>query len=352
MTHINKLSFFFLILFFFHNTNIFANDLDKLKKLFDDGLINEKEFKKAISIVENKNKSKISKNRIKIRKLDEGASGTKFVRLEFYIDNFRIYTSRQGAVSIVNMLTGETDVLLRDNFKSEFTSSGKKFFKLELDEEKLEAKLLYKGRMLINWTGRYVPKHQATFHQMQVLGYMPFHFFIKLRKGNAIALNVDFFTEKINKAVEKAKIEIAAKYNLSVDDINRIMEKKESKIDSEIDNVISKEKEKLIKELSDKYMDQEITEEIRKEIERTIGEEMADAFISAIEDASGEAIDAAIEAEIATAINEAIAYAIEQGVSQAAAEAAIAAMLWIYAMGGTDEEAMAACRYYAGDACN
>ena len=50
MTHINKLSFFFLILFFFHNTNIFANDLDKLKKLFDDGLITEKEFKKAISI--------------------------------------------------------------------------------------------------------------------------------------------------------------------------------------------------------------------------------------------------------------------------------------------------------------
>ena len=343
--------FFFLLLIFFCNTNIFADDLDKLKKLFNEGIISEKEFKKALSIVENKNKSKISKNRIKIRKLDTGASGTKFVRLEFYIDNYRVYTSRQGAVSIVNMLTGETDVLLSDNFKSEFTSNGKKFFKLDFDEEKLEAKLIYKGKMLINWTGRYVKKHQATFHQMQVLGYMPFHFFIKLKKGNPIALNVDFFTEKINKAVEKAKIEIAAKYNLSVDDVNRIMEKKESKIDAEIDNVISKEKEKLIKDLSEKYMNQEITEEIRKEIERTIGEEMADAFITAIEDASGQAIDDAIEAEVASAINEAISYAIEQGVSQAAAEAAIAAMLWVYAMGGTDEEAMAACRYYAGDAC-
>ena len=58
-----------------------------------------------------------------------------------------------------------------------------------------------------------------------------------------------------------------------------------------------------------------------------------------------------VEAEIANEINQAIAWAIEEGVSQAAAEAAIAAMLWVYAMGGTDEEAMEACRYYAGDAC-
>ena len=35
----------------------------------------------------------------------------------------------------------------------------------------------------------------------------------------------------------------------------------------------------------------------------------------------------------------------------AAAEAAIAAMLWVYANGGSDEDAMNACRQYAGDAC-
>ena len=44
------------------------------------------------------------------------------------------------------MLTGETDVLLSDNFKSEFTSNGK-IFKLDFDEEKLEAKLIYKGNV-------------------------------------------------------------------------------------------------------------------------------------------------------------------------------------------------------------
>ena len=351
MINIKKLLLFLFILTFFYNSNIFAKDLERLKKLFDEGIITEKEFKKAISLIENKNKSNISKDRIKIRKLDIDPSGTKFERLEFYIDNYRVYTQHAGAVKFVNMLTGETDVMLKDNFKSEFTANGKKFFKLELDREKLEAKLKYKGRMLINWTGKFVSKHQASFYQMQVLGYMPFHFFIKLKKGNAIALNADYFTAKIDKAVAKAKKEIASKYNLTVADIDRILEKKEMKIDSEIDKIITDEQEKIIRELTEKYAGQEIDDQIRAEIEKTIGEEMANALITAIEDVSGQAIDAAIEAEIAAYINEAIAWAIEEGVSQAAAEAAIAAMLWVYAMGGTDEQAMEACRKYAGDAC-
>ena len=78
---------------------------------------------------------------------------------------------------------------------------------------------------------------------------------------------------------------------------------------------------------------------------------MANALISEIERATGQAIDSAVERELAAAINDAIAYAIQEGVSQAAAEAAIAAMLWVYANGGSDEDAMEACRAYAGDAC-
>ena len=82
-----------------------------------------------------------------------------------------------------------------------------------------------------------------------------------------------------------------------------------------------------------------------------IGEEMANALISEIERATGQAIDSAVESELAAAINEAVAYAIQQGVSAAAAEAAIAAMIWVYSNGGSDEDAMEACRAHAGDAC-
>ena len=46
-------------------------------------------FKKpgpAISISEKQNKNTISKSRIKLNKLDEDPSGTKFERMQFYLD--------------------------------------------------------------------------------------------------------------------------------------------------------------------------------------------------------------------------------------------------------------------------
>ena len=151
------------------------------------------------------------------------------------------------------------------------------------------------------------------------------------------------FKKKIEKAVTKVKKELSAKYNLSVDDIDKIMETRES--------TMSKEQEKIIKDLIEEYAGKEITEEIRKEIERTVGQEVANAFISEIEAVTGEAIDDAIERELANAIDEAISYAVQQGVSEAVAAAAIEAMIIVYAQGGSDEDAMNACRKIAGDAC-
>jgi len=350
----NKLLYLFFLLSILITQLTFASDenITKLKNLYKQGIITQDELNKALTLIEEKNTKAINKSRIKIKKLFDDPSGAKFEKLEFYLDNYRVYTHSPGVVYFVNLRTGETDVKLQNNFDVEINSNGKKYFNFVFDKEKLSSQLNYKGKMLINWTGRYVKKHRATFYQMQVLGYMPFHFYIKIKGGKkTIALNVDNFTDKINRAVQKVKEELAIKYNLTVADIDRIMEKKQNRIDQEIDKVITDEQEKILKELSEKYIGKEIDETIRAEIERTVGEEMADAFIRAIEEASGQAIDDAIEAEIAAYVDAAIAYAIEQGVSQAAAEAAIAAMLWVYAMGGTDEQAMEACRYYAGDAC-
>ena len=78
---------------------------------------------------------------------------------------------------------------------------------------------------------------------------------------------------------------------------------------------------------------------------------MANAFISEIEQVTGQAIDDAVEKELASAIDEAVAYAVQQGVSEAVASAAIEAMIIVYALGGSDEDAMNACREIAGDAC-
>ena len=327
----------------------FSDDnVETLKKLLSEGLITEEEFKKASS--KSSNSTEISNDRIKIKK-STTSKNVKFVKYEFYIDNYRVYTLGPGAIRADNLLTGETDVKIGGNFKSKFTNEGKKYFDLSLDKENLSAKLNYKGRMLINWSGKYVAHHSATFYQMQVLGYMPFHFYIMLRGKNPISLNIDKFNRKIEKAVNKVKEEMAIKFNISIEDIDKILERKNKSINNEIENIISDEKQKIIEELTNKYAGQEITDAIREEIEKTIGEEMANALISEIENATGQAIDDAVETELAAAINEAVTYAVQQGVSEAAAEAAIAAMLWVYAHGGSDEEALDACRAYAGDAC-
>ena len=318
---------------------------EKLKLMLEKGLITEEEFKKILNLDEK------PKSKIEIKQISGSTGREKFEKYEFYIDNFRVHTLSPGTIRIDNMLTGETDVTLYGNFKTKFTSNGKKFFRFEFDQENLKSDLFYKGRKIINWTGRYVSRYQATFHQMQVDGIKPFHYFIVIPGKNYISLNFKLFEKKIEKAVQKVKDELALKYNLSISDLDRIMETRNDAIAKETEKIISEEQEKLIKELTEKYAGKEITEQIRREIERTIGEEMANAFITEIENATGLAIDDAVEQEMANEINAAIAYAVQQGVSEAAAAAAIEAMIIVYALGGTDEQAMEACRYYAGDAC-
>ncbi len=331
----------FFVIFLNLNFSIADEKINKLKDLLKSGLISEEEFKQAITLIEDVKLSDIRD--INVRQITGSVGNEKFEKYEFYIDNYRVHTLSPGYISVDNLLTGETDVSLGGKFKVKFSREGKNFFKFVFDEEQLTSKLLYKDRMLINWTGKYVQRYSATFYQMQVLGYIPFHFYITIPGRSPISLNMKLFNDKIDKAVSKVKEELAIKYNLTVSDIDRIMKKK--------DNAISKEKEKIIKELTEKYAGEQITDAIRDEIEKTIGQEIANAFISEIERVTGSQIDAAIEQEVADAINEAIAAAVELGVSEATAAAAIEAMIWVYAMGGSDQDAMDACRSIAGDAC-
>ena len=342
-----KLFFSFFTLLIFTTISPLKSDdnINKLKVLLDKGLITESEFKKALELDDNR------ETEIDIKKISGKTGREKFEKYEFYIDNFRVHTLGPGTIRIDNMLTGETDVTLTGNFNVKLTNNGQNFFEFQFDEQNLKSNLLYKGRMLINWTGKYVSRYQATFHQMQVLGYQPFNYCIVIPCKNYISLNFKLFDKKIKKAVDKVKKEMALKYDLSIEDIDKIMNKRNELINNEVENVISKEKQKIIQELTNKYAGQEITDAIRQEIEKTIGEEMSNAVISEIERVTGQAIDSAVERELAAAINEAISYAIQQGVSEAAAKAAIEAMIWVYANGGSDEDAMEACRAHAGDAC-
>jgi len=216
------LNFIILVLIFLINLKFAYSDqnINTLKKLLNEGLITKEEFKKSTSAsLDSKN---LSDDRIKIRKSSK-SKDVKFVKYEFYLDNYRIYTLGPGSIRVDNLLTGETDVSIGGNFKSKLTQEGKKNFEFILDKENLSSTLNYKGRMLINWSGKYVARHSATFYQMQVLGYMPFHFYIMIAGKNPISVNIDKFNHKIEKAVNKVKEELSVKFDITIEEIDKII---------------------------------------------------------------------------------------------------------------------------------
>ena len=82
---------------------------------------------------------------------------------------------------------------------------------------------------------------------------------------------------------------------------------------------------------------------IEKEIGDTIGKEIAKEFDAIIVEG--------MEDEFASIVDEAVQEAINEGISAATAEAAIRAVMEVFERGGTEQEAMNACRAIAGDAC-
>ena len=58
-----------------------------------------------------------------------------------------------------------------------------------------------------------------------------------------------------------------------------------------------------------------------------------------------------MESLFASIVDEAVQEAINEGISAATAEAAIRAVMEVFERGGTEQEAMNACRAIAGDAC-
>jgi len=154
---------------------------------------------------------------------------------------------------------------------------------------------------------------------------------------NEIALHMGIFNAKIDKAVRKAKKRLAAEYNISEAEIERIIEKK---IEQETDKSIEQEMEKAI------------NKSVEEAIRQTVGEVMSAQLISAIEEATGEAIEASIEQELAAAIDAEIAYAVSIGIDEAAVTAGWEAYFEVLAQGGSVEQASEAAYKACGAACD
>ncbi len=204
-----------------------------------------------------------------------------------------------------------------------------------MESHKLE--LFINDQRILRYEGRRVKQHHAFFYQVLTDKSEPFHFYIKIDAKAAIALNMEFFTAKIDKAVRKAKKKIALEYNVSEEEIQKI-----------IDDKVGEETNKAI----ERTMESAINESVKEAIKQSIGQELSAMLVNAVETATGEAIDSAIESELADAIDQEIARAVAMGIDEAAVSAGWEAYFEVLAQGGTYEEANAAAYEACGSACD
>ncbi len=333
-----------------------SDQLLKLEGMYGRGSITKEEFLKAKSILlkidlttsdkvekikENLDKPK--KEEFIVRKFASNVGTKHFEKMEMIFGDYRIYTHRPGGVKIRRLSDGKQLAVLSDKFIFKYYNGGEDIFDFELDEEKKKISMKLNGAEVLHWEGRYVEKHRTHFFQMLVLGEQPFHFYIVLPNGRPAALNMAKFNRKIELAVSKVKIELASRFNITLEQIELILKRKKQKITSELDKVVQEKKDEILKQETQEAIDEtlqaSINQEIAKELEATIGKAMADEFVAAIEKATGEAIDAALSAELAAAIDEAVAEAVSEGISAAAAEAGIQAYLDALAAGKSEQQA-------------
>ena len=357
-----------------------ADQLKVIKKLFDDGVLSEEEYLKTKKFLEDKEAAgenivkettpNLPSYEFNIKK-DPGKKSWE--KAEIIFKDYKIVTFRPGGIKVVRISDNKTLLRISDNFKVKYYDNAKsvieikktvykpptieeefkrqsedlkKFFedlgkgklfskdrnKAVWDKEAHKLELFIEGTKILHYEGRFVNKHKAYFYQVLTSNFQPFHFYIKLRGKAAIALNMEFFNMKIDRAVRKVKKKLAAEFDVT-----------EAQIDQIINRKIDEEAGKAI----EKGIEEAINQSVQEAIAQSIGQAMSQGVIDAIEKATGEAISQALEDELANAIDEEIQRAVEMGIEEAAVAAGFQAYYDTLLAGGSIQEALDA----AGEAC-
>ena len=318
---------------------------------------------------------------------------SQWERTQFFFDDYRVYAHRPGAIKIKRISDGKQIAVLTKNFKIKYYNNGDELFETEkfkentleknstieelipligvlddtakkfekalnqaLGKKELPGKMIikYNGATILKWERIYVPQHSAQFYQLLALNDQPFHFYVVHPKGE-LALNMGKFTKKIDIAIAEAKKKIAEQYDLTEEEIEKILKKRKDNLDKQL-HAISSETEKIIAQETGRAVQSEVDKEVAsavdaelaKELASVIGEEATKEITQALEDALGIELDAALQAELATELDKSISDAVAEGISAATAEAAIRAGIEVLNQGGSIDQAIATCKAAGG----
>ena len=279
--------------------------IEVLEKLYNDGVISEEEFKKTTNFLkekentgENIDLNQISENaaatyELNVKKDIPGKKKWAWEPAELIYKNYRIETYRPGGIRVTRISDEKKLLQISGNYKVKYFNDGESVIKIDktvyqvdrasspdelvknlekslsksfsdigdifrnpkdklfnknkkkpvFDKDSHKLELFIEGKKILQYEGRYVKKHKAFFYQVLTPKYEPFHYYIKVQGMNEIALHMGLFNAKIDKAVRKAKKRLAAEYNISEAEIERIIEKK---VEQETDKSIEQEMEKAI----------------------------------------------------------------------------------------------------------
>lgn len=371
------------------NSKTLEKQIQVLEKLYKNGTLTKEEFLNTKELLINKeNKGEnIDLNDLKsetiykdsyVLNIKKTVGNKNWEKAEIIFGDYRIYTHRPGGIKVIRISDKKQLVRITDNHKVKFSNNGESVIKINkttykpldlmgaidnldkeiaskfkeiseilknpfkrkkaiFDTETHKLELYIEGQRILLFVGRYVRQHKAFFYQVLTDKAEAFHYYIKIDGKAALALNMRFFNAKIDKAVRKVKKELSLEYDISEEEIQKI-----------IDNKIGEETNKAI----ESEMESAVNESVMEAIKQTIGQELSSMLVSAVEQATGEAIDSTIEQELASAIDQEIAKAVEMGIDEAAVTAGWEAYFEVLANGGSYEEANAAAYEACGSACD
>lgn len=356
-----------------------TKQIEIIDKLLNDGVLSQEDYEKTKKYLiekEGEKKEKQKENyvpdpsqfKVNVKK----SKGKAWEKAEIIYKDYRIYVYRPGGIR-VETASGVKLVQITDNFKIRYYNNGESIVTIKKKEVKMPSivdtindqissvkdktiidkllkpkkkkfdknahklELFINGKKILHWEGRYVEKHHAFFYQVLTADFQSFHFYIRIAGKAAIALRMESFNRKIDNAVRAAKKRLSAEYDITMEEIDKI-----------INDKIEKEAGKAVEEGIKDAIEQSVSEAISQ----SVGEAMSAGLVAAIEEATGEAIDNAIQQELADAIDAEIAAAVAAGIEEAAVTAGWQAYFDTLARGGSDAEAAANAYEACGSACD
>ena len=342
-----------------------TDDLLKLSKMYDDGLLTSEEFSKAKSILleldeiefsdidksktilTDSEKTKPAKKKITKKVIPKGnikieriftTTASKFTnksfeKMKLTVGDFSIYTHRPGAIKIKKISNNKQYAVIGDKLDVKFYNNGEDLLDIEVDKKNKKLILRLNNSNTLVWKGQYVQKAEATFYQILGMGRIPFHYYIKLDTAStSVALNMEKFNRRIELAIIEKKKELSSQYNITIAQIDEIIEQNDMM--AAYGEIVPINKTYDASEQNKLFL--------YADLKDTIGEDNFNILNKNINTGINKSLNKSVSSEVSVAIDESIRDAINSGIESSALEAGLNALLEALMSGASWADALSA----------